>query len=402
MSRALLLGALLVAAGAHAAETTTLPKGAWAFDVSYIASNLANRWGDDQSRLPLLDDIRRYEPGAGLQGILQPRPVVAFQLAVLQLQYGLTDWLTVGATVPIALRTAVDTNIGWQSGDYQSALGRAYSLDDFWAWAASMGQQRVPDRWAGNQGVLADIVLSGRFLIPELRWLKAAGLRVATTLQVALPTGRQAPPEELVTAGTSTWELHAYGDVETHLQIDRPFFQDGYGIPRLSLGADLWFSYFRPRVVTSPLGTENPLLQTFQPYIGDTYVIDPGEWLAASVSMDVVPIIGPARASIVSGGDLERARALPPLLTLNVGYAHIGTFQTTFKSNSDLWSYERERYWLPGEKNQLRAGLTLSFLRLGVPVQVYANYRNQDLIPGRNTRAANTLTAGARLLFKFW
>jgi hypothetical protein len=245
-------------------------------------------------------------------------------------------------------------------------------------------------------------VLSARFLAPQWSWLKAAGLRVASTLQVALPTGRQAPPEELVTAGTSSWELHTYGDVELHLQADRPFFQDAHGIGRLSVGADLWFSYFRPRVYTSPRGTQNPLLQTFQPYTGDTYVIDPGEWLAASVSMDVVPIIGPARASIVSGNDLERALALPPLLTLNLGFAHVGTFQTTFKSNSELWNYDREKYWLPGEKNQLRAGLTLSFLRLGVPVQVYANYRNQDLIPGRSTRAAATLTAGARLLFKFW
>ena len=67
-----------------------------------------------------------------------------------------------------------------------------------------------------------------------------------------------------------------------------------------------------------------------------------------------------------------------------------------------LVDWDREKYWQPGDKNILRASVTVSFLRLGVPLQLYASYRTQELIPGRYTRAASVFSAGVRTVFKFW
>ena len=125
-------------------------------------------------------------------------------------------------------------------------------------------------------------------------------------------------------------------------------------------------------------------------------------WFGASLTLEGSPILGPTFATLVSGHSLERARALPPLLTLTVGYTYVATGQSRWYSDSPLWDYDREKNWKPGDKNIFRFLATISLLRLGVPVQLYAQYRPQDLIPGRFTRASDATTVGARVVFKFW
>lgn len=387
---------------AAAAEAQVLPPGTWSLDVAYLHSTLDKAWSGDRKPLPLVESVRRYEPGLGLQGILSARPEVRFDIILAQALYGLTDWLTAALYVPIVVSTAVDLNFSWQPGDFQSQLGRQYSEDDFWAWAGSMGQPRPPSRWVGNRFTLADVVLGARAQLPVPEALRQAGLHWAATLSAALPTGRNADPEEAVSVGTNLWELHSNGDFELHLSADQAFLADEHGVPRLTLGADVFGAVFRPRVYAAGHGTKNPLLNDIAPYVGDTYTIAPGSWLGATVSLDFAPVYGPTVASVVSGHDLERAKALPPLLTLSVGYTYLATAQTRWLSDSPLWSWDREKLWQPGDKNILRAAVTVSLLRLGVPVQLYASYRTQELIPGRYTRAASAFSAGARTVFKFW
>ncbi len=401
MRRALLLS-LLVAGAAHAAETVVLPKSTFLIDFSYLNSTLNQRYDDDRRRLPLIDEIPRYEPGGGLQGVLGAKPDVQFRFLVLQLGYGITDQLTALVYVPIVLETVIDANFSWRPGDYQPGLGRAYSQDDFWAWAGSLGQPRPPDRAVTNRGTLADMPVGLRYKLDNYWLLDKLGLQVAGTLVVALPTGKAPDPEELLVAGTTTWELHSYGDVEAHVSLDRPFLTDEYGVSRFNLGADFYYAFFRPREYQTPRGTVNPLLLNFAPYVGDKYTIDPGDWFVSTVSFDINPFLGPTLATIVSGRSLEKAHTLPPMVSLTFSYSYIATMPTRWHSNSPLWEYDREKQWGPGDKHAFRAQLNLSFMRVGFPLQMYISYRAQDLASGRNTRAANTFSVGLRLLAKFW
>jgi hypothetical protein len=399
--KCLVLAVMLCAAPALAMETQVLPKGTWLLDVSSMRSTLDKQWDGERRAVSLVADMPRYEPGGGLQGILRARPEVTFHFLLMQLMYGLTDALSLAVYVPLVLNTFIVTHLSWEPGDYQSALGRAYSEDDFWAWAASMGQPRVPDTWSGNAGKLSDVILAGRYLLPQFGWMKRSGLRWAGTLQVALPTGTNMDPEEAVSAGTNLWELHAAGTIEAHLSADQPFLEED-GVFRGNLGADVFYAAFLPRRYEAGKGTINPLLNNIAPHVGDHYWIDRGDWFGATLSAEVAPVIGPARASSVSGNSLEKARTLPPLLTLSIAYTHIRTMQSYWYSESALWSWDREKLWQPGEKNLVKFALTVSLLRVGLPLQLHASYRTQDLIPGRYTRPANVLTAGVRVLTKFW
>ncbi len=402
MSARLFTALTLIATTAAGVETQVLPQGAIMLDVGYLRTGLDKSWSGTRKALNLIDDIPRYEPGGGLQGILSARPVANFDFLLVQALYGVTDSLSVGLNVPILLRSTITTNVGWAPGDYQPQLGRQYSLDDFWSWAASMGQPRITDRAVDNRVRLADLVLGAKYLLPRFEWMKASAFRWSAQLNVAIPTGSNADPEEAVSVGTNLWELHAAGDVEVHLAADKAFFVDEHGVHRLNLGADVFAAWFRPRLYTAGRGLKNPLLNNNAFFVGDTYWIDPGDWLGATVSVDVVPIIGPTFASLVSSGSLEKAQALPPLLTLSASFTYIATAQSDWQSASPLWDYDREKLWQPGEKNVFKFTGTVSLLRVGAPLQLYVSYRTQDLLPGRFTRPANVLTAGVRVLAKFW
>ncbi|MBI3179610.1 MAG: penicillin acylase family protein, partial [Deltaproteobacteria bacterium] len=307
-------------------ETTTLPRHAWLFDFAYLYSFIDKQWDGNRKGVSLIEDIRRYEPGGGLQGILRARPRAEFDFLLIQALYGVTDHLTAGVYVPIAMRSRVTTNLAWEPGDYQAQLGRQYSEEDFWQWAASMGQPRVPAQWQGGVQ-LSDIVLIGRYLLPEFEWMKQHHFRWSGTLLAALPTGSNFDPEEAVSVGTNLWELNAAGDVEVHLSADKAFFVDDKGLSRINVGADLFYAFLRPREYRAVTGTKNPLLNNIAPYVGEKYIVDGGDWLAGALSVDLVPFIGPSRASIVSGYSAEKAETLPPMVTLNLSYTHVRTMQ---------------------------------------------------------------------------
>lgn len=399
--RALTLLFALLSLSAQAMETQVLPKNTFLFDFSYWRSSIDKQWSGDRKGVSLIDDNRRYEPGAGLQGILRANPKAEFDFLIVQVMYGITDRLSAAVYLPIVLHSQVGTNLSWEPGDYQTQLGRAYSEDDFWAWAGSLGQPRVPDKWEGGVK-LSDMIVALRYQLPDFEWMTQNHFRWAGTLNVALPTGTNFDPEEAVSVGTNLWELHAAGDVELHLGADKQFFVDEHGNYRLNIGADVFYSFFRPREYTAGKGVKNPLLNNIAPYVGEKYLVDPGDWIAGTVSVDVAPFFGPARASIVSGYDQQRAEALPPMVMLTLSYTRIQTFQSDWQSQSPLWDYDREKYWQPGEKNILRATLNVSLLRVGLPLQIYARYQAGDLIPGRFTRPANIFTAGIKVVAKFW
>lgn len=388
----------LVATVAFGAETVVLPKGAFLLDLNYLRSNIDTRWGNNREARTLLEPTVRYEPGGGLQGTLTARPEAIIEVLPLQLSYGLTEQLTLGVALPINLRSTVVTNLGWTPGDYQSQLGRSYSADDFWQWAESMGQPRPPDSWVGNQGTLADAVAVARYRLPRNPFTSVTGIQVAPEIRLALPTGTNPDPEELVTLGTNTWELQSFGDLEARLNLSRALWTDRRGVERFTVSSELFYGWLRPRTYESPRGEKNPLLLTLQPYLGDSYSFDPGDWLSGSLVFDFVPLVGPAWATLMSGYDRAKAEGLPPIVTLTAGYQYVSTMQGDWQSPSEIWNWEKEKLWRPGDKHIFRAMVNFSFLRLGLPLQVYGSYRTQEILPGRNTNAPDALTLGLRVL----
>ncbi len=397
-----LLLTVALSGSVYADRTTTLPVGTWALDVAWTNSTARMGYTSDRERIPLLKGIKRYEPGGGWQGTIEAEPSVAYNFLISQLLYGITDNLTAGVAVPLVLGSTIDANLSWTSGDYMSALGRPYSESDFWGWAGSMGQPKPPEKWEGNENTLADIVLAMRYRLPRAAFMERWGIDTALALQIALPTGASPDPEQLVVAGTTAWDLHSYADLQAHLAVEKSLL-DEHGNIWLAFGLDVFYGWMRTRTFDTPTGELNPLLLNYQPYVGDTYQIDGGDWLGAMALVDWSPTAGPTYATYVTKGDMSKALKLPRMLTFQLAYLYVATQQTDWISDSELWNWtsSREEFWQPGEKNTLLGTATLSLLRVGLPLQLYVRYRNQELIPGRNTRAANALFVGSRLLAKF-
>jgi hypothetical protein len=389
----------LLASPAHASNTTTLPQGVLVLDESWATSTTDVRWDDARQAQPLITGIKRYEPGGGLQGTITAQPHVEYKLLVSQLQYGVTDYLTLAVAMPVVAEAHIQPHLGWTPGVYQPQMGRQYTEQDFWQWAKSMGQPK-PGNFDGNRWTPADMVLGLRWRLPP-RWLKDAwGLEAAVTGQAALPTGKSPDPEELVAGGTRVWDLHDYGDAEFHLSVERPFRWQGD--VRVRVGLDVYHAWLFERQFQTPRGTRSPLLLTYAPYVGDTFKLDPGDLTGVTGLLQVMPIIGPEWSTFISGHDRAVSRRFPPLLMLWAGLSHVGVAQSQWTSQSAWWDWQREKEWLPGDKHTVRLGAEVSLMRLGIPLNLYATYRNQEWIPGRNTRAANVMMVGARLIMKFW
>ncbi len=380
--------------------TETIPQETFLLDTSFFQSSLNNRWNDDGELVPLIDPMVRYEAGAGKQGILKPKVQADLGVLALQLHYGITDSLLVGIGVPIVMYAHVDPKFEWEEGDYQWNLGRTYSEKDFWDWAGSMGQPK-PGKWEGSNGVLADIILASRWRFTDKsEWFRDRGLAMSFMFMGALPTGTQAESEKVVSAGTTTWELHTNGDLCFHLGLDK-FFRKSLN-NRLVLGLDAFYEIMLPHEYTAPQGEENPLMLNIRPYTGKYYTIDGGDFSGFSTQIDVVPIKGKARQTWLTKGNPELAAKFPPILTLTARYTFTHLQQSDWESDSDVWDWEQEEMWKPGYKNILFGQASLALFRFGIPVMPYASYRNITWLPGKNTRAPNVLGLGIKAILKFW
>ncbi|MBM4319115.1 MAG: hypothetical protein FJ125_03945 [Deltaproteobacteria bacterium] len=397
----LLLAPLLLApAPARAGFTETLPQGVFLLEGAYYHSTLDRAYDDAGNVRPIIDEIPRYEPGGGKQGVIRPEAEVDFRIMVWLLQYGLLDWLSIGVGVPVVMASEVQPNLGWEPGDHQPALGHPYSEEEFWQWAASMDQPK-PGSWSRDEPTLSDVVCGLRYRFSEhLPSLQGSGFAMALHAAYALPTGEPPDPEEVVAAGTTSWDLHSQGELQLHLAAEQTFGESLDG--RLTLGLDLFYEAFLEREYTTPTGKKHPLLLNQEDYAGPTYTLDPGDFWGAAVQATVVPWKGPLLATWLSRGGSPAARGFPPLLSLSLLYRHTRIGQSDWNSRSPLWDWQHEMSWRPGYKNILEGRITLSLLRIGAPLQLYLGYRDQQLIGGKNSRPSNVLSAGLQLLARLW
>ena len=399
---ATLLAVWLVYCGPVAAGgfTETLPEGAFLIDESFSMAWIDSIWDNSGNSAPLIEPIDRYEPGGGRQGVLRADPSARYLILISKIQYGILDDLAVGMGIPVVISTTVQPGLSWEPGDYQRALGRPYSEQDFWDWAESMGQNR-PGTWVGNRWTMSDMVLAMRFRFTDrLDGFKELGLSGALSVAGVLPTGKNADEEEIMSVGTTLWDLHMQGDLAMHLSFEKNFAAELDG--RLRIGLDLFYEVFFPRELNAPEGDRHPLLLNFSPYVGETYDVKPGDFSGFALDLEVVPWRGPAWGTWLTDGSAEEADNFPPLLSFSLRYTFIHLQQTDWRSDFPLWDWEREKFWRPGYKNILDASLNLSLLRIGVPLQFYVSYRTLNLIPGKNCRAAQVLSLGIRVPLKFW
>ncbi|MBI2058523.1 MAG: hypothetical protein HYT87_02000 [Nitrospirae bacterium] len=384
---------------ARAGFTETAPKGVFLIDESINFSRVDSMFDNRGRPRPLADDLVRYEPGGGLQGVITVDAVSRYTILVNQLHYGLTPSMTLGVGIPVVVETTIDPGLGWIPGDYQPGLGRSYNEQDFWEWAASMGQPR-PGAITGNKGVLADSFVGVRYRFSDrFPWFAERSLASSLTVFGAIPTGRPPEPEEVVASGTTAWDLHFQGEYGTHLAVDKNF--PGWLDGRWSFGVDTFYEMLIPHEYTTPTGSENPLILTQSPYAGATYVLDPGDFLGLSLQTEFVAWRGAPRATWLNRRDPAAADRFPPILQLGMRYTFNALGQSDWQSDSEIWEWDREKLWRPGYKNILTPQITLSLLRVGIPLQAYAYYRNITWIPGKNSRAVDTFIFGARVPLKF-
>ncbi|MDF1562140.1 MAG: hypothetical protein P1V51_03805 [Deltaproteobacteria bacterium] len=393
---ALSLVALLAAPGlARAGYTETLPSSTFILDSSFVWSKVKTHWNDEGEPGPLLEEVVRYEPGGGWQGTLIPNATAEYDVLVSLLMYGVTDRISVMAGIPLVLQTSIDPDLGWEVGVHSVQIGRPYSEEDFWAWAGSMDQPK-PGPWTGNKGALSDIVLGARWrfdeLIPPFQDLK---LRSAVQIFGALPTGVAPDPEELVAAGTMSWNLNTQGELGFHLAFERELGD------RVLVGVDFFHEIFFPHRFYSSTGAVHPLLLNTRPYVGETYVIDGGDFTGVDVGVEVIAIQGPILDTWLTK-KLKGAGNIPPLVTLTARYNFTYVGQTDYTSNSELWDWEQEKFWKPGYKNILLGQVMVSLLRVGVPLRLYAKVRDISLLPGKNVRGPLAVTGGLQLPLRFW
>ncbi len=395
-----LLVILLAAAPARAGFTETLPQDTFMLDEAFVVSWIDSIWDNQGNQAPLIEPVVRYEPGGGKQGVIHARPVANYYILINQLQYGLLDELSLGLGIPVIIKTRVTPNLSWETGDYQRQIGRVYSEQDFWDWAASMGQSK-PTTWVGNLGTLSDMVIGLRYRFTHrMPGIRALGLHAALSVFGMLPTGKHADPEEIMSIGTTLWDLHTQGDLAFHMSVEKDFEHELDG--RLTIGLDMFYEAFFTRTLTSATGEKHPLLLNQRPYVGEHYQVKPGDFSGVSLQITGVPYRGPALASWLTNGSAEAAESLPPIISVSVRYTFVHLQQTDWRSDFELWDWEHEKFWRPGYKNILDFSLTVSLLRLGVPAQIYASFRTLNLIPGKNCRSAENLSVGLRVPLKLW
>ena len=383
----------LHAPSAHAGWADTLPKHGVIIETGYSERVIATQFSGHGKDEPLADFDMYAPTGEYLGTIVAPARAVTTTWLV-KTAVGITDRFTFAVAVPIISERLTRLNLDWTEGDFSNDLGRPYSEDDFWQWANSMGQP-TPTDWESDV-TLSDIALAGFY-----NFFKNKNLTFSLLGLVNTRTGEEADVEVLGSYGTTFYELGVAGDLGVHALFDFKFPETLFD--RVTLSAEVFYEYFFERKFKASQGIENPLVLNDAPFIGDSYRIKPGDYYGYGIGIDVGLIKGSDRPSWLTRSDPEFQKFLPPLLSVGVSMHNLYSLRAKFHSESEQWDDEQEADGLNKEQRRFTfAGkVTVSLLRYGLPLDIFATYMNQDLIKGKNFRPITGFELGFRIYYSF-
>jgi hypothetical protein len=382
----------LICTSAFAGFGDTLPQNLFLLDVSYLQSTVRSRWDANGNRGNLQEDINMYEPTGELQGSIVAPAENNMQVLLTTLFYGITDDFSIGLIFPFILRSKTTLNLGWESGDYNTGLGRSYTESDFWAWADSMGQGR-PEDFEGTN-MVGDLMIGSR-----LRLYRGDGNQVSMMAYVDTRTGEDADPEILGSAGATGYAMGTNGDLGLFMSYDK-YWDDGFW-KRLTLSINLFYEYSHWRTMDTSRGDREPLLLSYADYVGKHYRVKPYDYWGGTLGFNVALAYGPTATTWLTEGNPEMQAGLPAMWSMAASWNHKRYNPMDFRSNSAEWDSDQEAVNGAGFKNTISIRTDVNFMRLGAPVALYLKYDNQEWLVSQNLRPVVSKAVGLQLFFTF-
>ncbi|MFC1889630.1 hypothetical protein ACFL4G_07735 [Thermodesulfobacteriota bacterium] len=369
----------------------TLPKHGMVIETSFLSNVVRTQFDEKRQEEPLAE-IDMYAPTGEFLGTIVANAEALTQTLVTQIAVGVTDRLTMAIAIPLVTHRQVDLGLDWEEGDFSNDLGRPYSEDDFWAWAGSMGQDKPPD-WMDTDATVGDIIL-----VLLYNFVNRPRFAFTTMGFVNTGSGEDPDPEILGAYGTTMFDFGFMGDIGLHALIDFKFPETRF-LKRVTLGLEPYYEHFWDRRYKAPTGRDNPLISNDAPYIGDHYPMQPGDYFGYNAGIHVELIKGPKKPSWLTRSNPEFQAMMPAILSLDLLFSHMLSFDSIYESKSEVWNDEKEEDNAAADKFTLGGKVTLSLLRYGIPLDIYAKYSNQEIIAGKNFTPIIGWGLGARIYY---
>ncbi|MCA9771268.1 MAG: hypothetical protein KC466_02600 [Myxococcales bacterium] len=391
------LGALFIALvclgtvpRAFAGLADTLPQGLMIVETSYVNRVTESRFSNSGKVSDLVDPIDRFDVTGEFQGQITVPGKFSADIWLTKVAVGITDRLTLAAVFPVFLERKVELNLGWVEGDPLASNNfEPFSRDDFWEWAESLGQPEPPD-FKDDTFEKGDVILAAFYNFWRSDDLKLTAFGFWNTR-----SGSSAAPEVVGSVGTSFFELDAIGDIGIHILSD---YVPPYPVlDRFTFSLEGFYEHFFEHKKHAGTGRLNPLLLNDAPFTGPWIRIDPGDFYGWAAQIGFRIWQGPSSPTWLTRQNPALQESLPPVLTVDAKLTNLYSFDDNYKTHSPQFDLDQENENQAQVKWNWAFTLRASLLRFGIPLDVFGQYFDQSLIPGRNFRPATGYEVGLRL-----
>ena len=366
--------------------TDTAPKHIFMFDLSYRTDTVRHIFDNEGNLVNLSPDIAFYDSNGRWQGTLRVPAVNQETIGLYQIMYGVTDNLTLAVVIPHIITTWTKLNLQWIPGEFDPALGRSMTFEDFCQYIESMGQP-CPHDWRGKDNQLGDVIVGFRYRFFQKRNFKLAFMGFVSTR-----TGAPGDPEELGAVGTTGYEYGSNGDLGFYLIGEKDF-------KKIVVNGEVFYEPFYTRRWKAPEGKLNPLLLNNASYVGKYYKIKPGDFYGFALGADLTIVKGSDNPTWLTRDNPEMQKSLPSLWIFSISYKRTWGLPDKFYSHSQVFDREMElsHYWKL--KNTLQIATTVSLFRIGIPLDFYGTYSDQELLGGRGYMPLKEWGVGVHLYY---
>lgn len=384
------LGVALAAGPAFAGLADTLPQGLMIIETSYINRVTESRFGNGGEEGDLVEPIDRYDVTGEFQGQITVPGKFSADIWLTKVAVGITDRLTVAAVFPVFLERRVELNLGWVQGDPLPTNDfEPFDREDFWEWAESLGQSE-PGDFIDDTFEKGDIILAAFY-----NFWRSEDLRMTAFGFWNTGSGSSAAAEEVGSVGTSFFELDAIGDLGIHILAD---YVPPYPVlDRLTFSLEGFYETFFEHEKHAGTGRKHPLLLNDAPFTGPKIRIDPGDFYGWAAQLGIKLWEGPTSPTWLTRANPALQESLPPVLTVDAKLTNLFSFDDDYQTRSPQYDRDLEFENQAQIKWNWAFTLRASLLRFGIPLDVYGQYFDQSLFPGRNFRPATGYEIGVRL-----